>query len=74
MAFDASINNKRRVKFREKYASYEYNPDVKDSGLNLQVKFISRKEAHGLDARVILGATVGVMVNRYTHEDQSTSL
>ena len=51
----------------------EYNPDVKDGGLNLQMKFISRKEARGLDARVILGATVGVMINGYTHEDQSTS-
>ena len=51
----------------------EYNPDVTDGGLNLQMKFISRKEARGLDARVILRATVGVMINGYTHEDQSTS-
>ena len=32
-----------------------------------------RNDARDLDARVILGATVGVMINGYAHEDQSPS-
>ena len=52
----------------------EYNPDVMDNGSNLAKQKLCPEEKHiDQDVRVILGDTVGVMINGYTHEDQSTS-
>ena len=47
----------------------EYNPDVMDRGSILQTEVMSRRGARRPDARVILGATVGVTIYRYAHED-----
>ena len=53
----------------------EYNPDVMDKGsIQTTHKLYSEDTRLDQDARVILGATVGVMINGYTDEDQSTSL
>ena len=58
-----------------KIEAEEYNPDVMDKGfVQTTHELYSEDMRFDQDARVILGATVGVMVNRYAHEDQSTSL
>ena len=47
----------------------EYNPDVMGNGLNLAKQKLCPEEKHiDQDARVILGATVGGTISRYTHE------
>ena len=48
----------------------EYNPVVLDNGLNqTKQKLWLEEKRINQDARVILGATVGVMINGYTYED-----